>query len=192
MGADEPVSVDVRVVAATECDLEELVRDGAFREDLFYRLGVVSLRLPTLRERREDIPLLATRFLRVHSRHYRKGIDGFTERALGVLANFDWPGNIRQLDTCIERAVVMCRGNEIEPRHLPREVMHSARSHEDAPPIPGASMREIERYAILRTLEHVGGSTSKAAKILGISPRKIQYRLAEYREEGLIPQHAHN
>jgi len=185
-----PVAVDVRVVAATEVDLDESVRSGAFRDDLFFRLGVVQFRMPSLRERVEDIPVLAAEFLRRFARHYRKGIDGFTERALGVLSSYDWPGNVQELEACIERAVVLCRGNEIEPRHLPREVMQRGRTADDAPAIPGSTMRDIERYAILRTLEHVGGSTSKAAKILGISPRKIQYRLAEYREEGLLPARA--
>ena len=100
-----------------------------------------------------------------------------------MLLNFDWPGNIRQLENCIERAVVMCTGQEIEPRHLPREIMSTSRKGDELPHVPGATLRELERFAILRTLEHVGGSTSKAAKILGISPRKIQYRLNEYREE---------
>jgi two-component system response regulator HydG len=183
VGGKETRRVDLRVVSATEVDLRRRVDEGAFREDLYYRVAVLTLRLPTLRERREDIPLLATRFLRRYARHYRKGIDGFTERALGVLMGFDWPGNIRQLETCIERAVVMCGGKEIEPRHLPRELMQHMRGVEEAPIVPGSSMREIERHAILRTLEHVGGSTSRAAQILGISPRKIQYRLAEYRDE---------
>jgi two-component system response regulator HydG len=97
--------------------------------------------------------------------------------------HFDWPGNIRQLENCIERAVVLCRGQEIEPRHLPRELMAGMRPTDELPQIPGATLRELERFAILKTLEHVGGSTSKAAKILGISPRKIQYRLNEYREQ---------
>lgn len=185
-----PVPVDVRVVAATETDIDARVQEGKFRDDLFFRLGVVQIRMPSLKERNEDIPVLAAEFLRRYARHYRKGIDGFTERALGVLVAYDWPGNVRELQSCIERAVVVCNGNEIEPRHLPREIMQPGRAADETPAIPGSSMREIERYAILRTLEHVGGSTSKAAKILGISPRKIQYRLAEYREEGILPQRA--
>jgi DNA-binding NtrC family response regulator len=142
---------------------------------------VVSLRTPSLRERRDDIPLLAMHFLRRSALRARKQLVGFSERALGVMLSGDWPGNIRQLENCVERAAVMCRGAEIEPRDLPRELMTRMRGDDAAPVIPGASLRELERYAILRTLEHVGGSTSKAAKILGISPRKIQYRLNEYR-----------
>lgn len=183
IGGSESVPVDVRLVAASDRELHEDVQAGSFREDLFYRLNVICVRVPTLRERRDDIPLLAMHFLKRHSRANAKPIDAFTERALGVLLNFDWPGNITQLENCIERAVVLARGEEIEPRELPRELMTTGRSRDSMPTIPGASLRELERFAILKTLEHVGGSTSKAARILGISPRKIQYRLNEYREE---------
>ena len=183
VGGGEARPADVRVIATTSKDLERLVKAGKFREDLYYRLGVVSLRTPSLRERREDVPLLAMHFLKRSAARAHKQVEGFGERALGVLLGSDWPGNIRQLEHCIERAVVMCRGPEIEPRDLPRELMTRMRGDDTAPVIPGASLRELERYAILRTLEHVGGSTSKAAKILGISPRKIQYRLNEYRAD---------
>ena len=180
-GDSEGLAADVRIIASTSKDLERLVKAGKFREDLYYRLGVVSLRTPSLRERRDDIPLLAMHFLKRSAQKAHKHVVGFSERALGVLLSSDWPGNIRQLEHCVERAVVMARGGEIEPRDLPRELMTRMRGDDTAPTIPGASLRELERYAILRTLEHVGGSTSKAAKILGISPRKIQYRLNEYR-----------
>ncbi len=179
VGSDQSARVDVRIIAATEKDLEREVREGRFREDLFYRLDVITLRTPPLAQRREDIPALAQHFVDRHARG-RKTIRGFGDRALRVLLNADWPGNVRQLENCIERAVVLCQGPEIEPRHLPREIMQH-RTTDEVPPIPGSSMAELERYAILKTLEHVRGSTSKAAEILGISPRKIQYRLAEYR-----------
>jgi two-component system response regulator HydG len=180
VGGDVTMRADVRVIAATEKDLEREVREGRFREDLFYRLDVISLHTPPLAQRREDIPALAQHFLDHHAGQGRKSIRGFADRALRVLLNADWPGNVRQLENCIERAVVLCQGNEIEPRHLPREIMQH-RTADEVPPIPGSSMAELERFAILKTLEHVRGSTSKAAEILGISPRKIQYRLAEYR-----------
>ena len=183
IGGTESVAIDVRLIAASDRDLHEEVQAGRFREDLFYRLNVICVRVPTLRERRDDIPLLAMNFLKRHGRSNGKTLTGFTERALGVLLNFDWPGNVTQLENCIERAVVLARGDEIEPRELPRELMTSGRSSDEMPHVPGASLRELERFAILKTLEHVGGSTSKAARILGISPRKIQYRLNEYREE---------
>jgi two-component system response regulator HydG len=189
VGGDETLTADVRVIAATEKDLEREVREGRFREDLFYRLDVITLRTPPLAQRREDIPALAQHFLDRHAGRGRKGIRGFSDRALRVLLNADWPGNVRQLENCIERAVVLCQGTEIEPRYLPREIMQH-RHVDEVPPIPGSSMAELERYAILKTLEHVRGSTSKAAEILGISPRKIQYRLAEYRGRDRVADNA--
>ncbi len=183
VGSDTPVSVDVRVIASTHRDLHREVREGRFREDLFYRLNVITLRTPPLAQRREDIPALSMHFLERYASKSRKLIRGFSDRALRVLLSADWPGNVRQLENCIERAVVLCQGHEIEPRHLPRDIMVHARMGDETPPIPGSSMADIEKFAILKTLEHVRGSTSKAAEILGISPRKIQYRLAEYRGE---------
>jgi two-component system response regulator HydG len=172
----------LRVIAASSQDLHREVLAGRFREDLYYRLNVITLRVPTLRERREDIPLLAMHFLKRHAAKNHKYIRGFSDRALGVLLGFDWPGNVRQLEAGIERAVVLCQGREIEPKELPREFMQPQRASDETPKIPGATMAELERYAILKTLEHVGGSTRRAAEILGISTRKIQYRLNEYRE----------
>ncbi|MEM9452898.1 MAG: sigma-54 dependent transcriptional regulator [Myxococcota bacterium] len=179
---DQPEGGGVRVIAASSQDLNREVLAGRFREDLFYRLNVITLRVPTLRERREDIPLLAMHFLKRHAAKNHRYIRGFSDRALGVLLGFDWPGNVRQLEAGIEHAVVLCQGHEVQPKDLPREFMQPQRSSDEAPRIPGASMSEIERYAILKTLEHVGGSTRRAAEILGISTRKIQYRLNEYRE----------
>jgi len=181
IGGDETFDVDARVIATSHRDLLEDVRAGRFREDLFYLLDVVTLSIPALAQRREDLPVLAMHFLERHASKCGKEIHGFSDRALRVLVGADWPGNVRQLENCIQRAVVMCQGTEIEPKHLPRDVMAHVRAADEAPPIPGSSMSELERYAILKTLEHVRGSTSKAAEILGISPRKIQYRLAEYR-----------
>jgi len=182
VGGTQTHSVDVRVVAASDHDLHRDVETGKFREDLFYRLNVITLRVPALRQRREDVPALAMHFLASYSRKNRKVIRGFNDRALRVLLNYEWPGNVRQLEHCVERAVVLCQGGEVEPRHLPREVLAQERALDESPVIPGTSMAELEKYAILKTLEHVRGSTSKAAEILGISPRKIQYRLAEYRD----------
>ena len=182
LGSEQSESAGVRIVAATDRDLHEDVAAGRFRDDLYYLLNVITLRVPTLRQRWEDLPALAMHFLQKYARLSRKPIRGFNDRALRVLLHHDWPGNVRQLEHCVERAVVLCQGREIEPKHLPKEVMTHTESSDEMPMIPGASMADIEKYAILTTLEHVRGSTSKAAEILGISPRKIQYRLAEYRE----------
>ncbi len=185
LGGTQTERADVRVVASSEVDLHDLVGTGGFLDDLYYRLNVVTLRVPTLRQRWEDLPALAMHFLQVHARDQGKHIAGFTDRALHVLQHFDWSDNVRQLEHAVERAVVLCNEREIAPKHLPRDVLHHSQDDSgDAPRIPGASMAEIEKYAILSTLELVRGSTRKAAEILGISPRKIQYRLAEYRESG--------
>lgn len=175
---------DVRVIVATDHDLHSDLAAGNFREDLFYQLNVITLRVPTLRERRDDVALLAMYFLRRYAAKSRKDIRGLSDRALGVLLGSDWPGNVRQLEGAIQHAVVLCQGREITPKDLPRDLLGPSEGRSEAPPIPGASMEEIERYAIITTLEHVGGSTRRAAEMLGISTRKIQYRLAEYRDRG--------
>lgn len=182
VGGSETETSDVRLVAACERDLFQV---ETFRDDLYYRLNVVTLKVPSLRQRWEDLPALAMHFLQVHAKERDKHIVGFSDRTLHVLQHFDWNDNVRQLEHCVERAVVLCNEREVQPKHLPREVLHHVQSDSgDAPRIPGSSMADIEKYAILSTLELVRGSTRKAAELLGISPRKIQYRLAEYREAG--------
>ncbi|MBP6831273.1 MAG: sigma-54-dependent Fis family transcriptional regulator [Deltaproteobacteria bacterium] len=187
VGGNETLKVDVRVVAATNVDLEDRVRRGQFREDLFYRLNVIRVDLPPLRDRRTDVPLLAGFFLRRYAQENGKRILGFSEEAMQRLMAWSWPGNVRELEHAVERAVVLCRGERIEVEQLPGPmIVGSARSKEaeGRPVIPGSSIAELERYAILETLRAVGGSTSKAAKLLGVSARKIQYKLHEYGRAG--------
>jgi len=186
VGSNETIKLNVRIVAATNHDLEQQVRDGEFREDLYYRLHVVTIHLPPLRERPSDIPLLAAHFLRMFSAENGKSIVGFADDALCALAHHAWHGNVRELENAIERAVVVCRGDEIRARDLG---LVSDDRAPGVPVVPGASMAELERYAILTTLEHTRGSTSRAAEILGISPRKIQYRLHEYGRSVLVRPH---
>ena len=152
---------------------------GEFREDLYYRLNVVSLAIPPLRERKNDIPALAAFFLRRYAEENGKKLEGLTDEALGDLARYPWPGNVRELENAIERAVVLCDGPRIERRHLPQSLVPE-NAAQGAPAIPGSTIADLERWAILKTLEACGGSTSKAATILGISARKIQYKLHEY------------
>nr|MBK7067649.1 sigma-54-dependent Fis family transcriptional regulator [Deltaproteobacteria bacterium] len=187
VGGNETLKVDVRVVAATNVDLEDRVRRGQFREDLFYRLNVIRVDLPPLRDRRTDVPQLAGFFLRRYAQENGKRILGFSEEAMQRLMAWSWPGNVRELEHAVERAVVLCRGERIEVEQLPGPmIVGSARSKEaeGRPVIPGSSIAELERYAILETLRAVGGSTSKAAKLLGVSARKIQYKLHEYGRAG--------
>jgi DNA-binding NtrC family response regulator len=180
VGGSQTIKVDVRVIAATNKDLTEEVKKGRFREDLYYRLNVVGIEMPALRDRRSDVPVLAEHFLRRYARENHADISGFAREAVDVLMNYDWPGNVRELENAVERAVVMCNGPQIEPQHLPAAVGPVA-THRAVPTIPGSSLEDIERYAILTTLEATGGSTSRAAELLGISVRKIQYKLHEYK-----------
>jgi len=178
VGGNETLQVDVRIVAATNRDLHELVREGRFREDLFYRLNVVQLDVPPLRQRRSDIPLLAGHFLRHFNEENERAIPGFTDDALRRLVAYPWPGNVRELENAIERAVVMSDDQPITAEQLPSATMEAAQDLGFF--APGVTLSELERMAILRTLEATGGSTSKAAEMLGISRRKIQYRLKEW------------
>ncbi len=179
VGGDQTLRVDVRVVAATNRDLEERVSAGKFREDLFFRLNVISLTLPSLRERPTDVPALAMHFLERYARENRKAVTRISDDVLNLLASYTWPGNVRELENVIERAVVLAGGESLELSHLPSELGVVTR-RSGAPAIPGATMDELERYAILKTMESVGGSTSRAAEMLGVSVRKIQYKLQEY------------
>ncbi len=185
LGGHTTLRSDVRVIASTRRNLREEVKAGRFREDLFYRLGIVHLELPPLRGRHSDIRLLAGKLLARLAEQHGRPVESFTPEALEMLLAYHWPGNVRELENAIERAVVLARGRWIEREHL-------APALGGTPPgaisalIPGSTLAEIERVAILRTLEAVGGSTSRAAAMLGISTRKIQYRMREYREVGLI------
>ncbi|MCA9604595.1 MAG: sigma-54-dependent Fis family transcriptional regulator, partial [Myxococcales bacterium] len=184
VGSNETVRVDVRVVAATNRDLTQLVEDGDFREDLFYRLNVISLEVPPLRRRSSDVPLLAMHFLRRFARDNDREILGFTPDAMRALVSHSWPGNVRELENAVERAVVLCHSTEIDAELLPgsSEGMRPKGKTGEALDLmfPGTTLAELERIAIEKTLAAVGGSTAKAAEILGVSRRKIQYRLKEW------------
>jgi two-component system, NtrC family, response regulator HydG len=177
VGGNEPIRVDVRLVAATNRDLAADVREGRFREDLFYRLNVVHVEMPPLRIRGTDVLLLANHFVHRFAKENDKDVRGFSDAAREKILRHAWPGNVRELENAIERAVVMCSGPALQPEDLPVDI---APTRESGVRIPGASMAEIERHAILTTLEACEGSTTKAAEILGISVRTIQYRLHDY------------
>jgi DNA-binding NtrC family response regulator len=179
VGGNETLTVDTRIVAATNKDLRQLVEDGRFREDLYYRLNVVRLDVPPLRARPSDIPLLADHFVRRFAAENDRPILGFTPEAMAALLQQPWPGNVRELQNAIEQAVVLCKGDRVELADLPlSQVSSDAESIRLL--IPGITLAELERFAILRTLDAVGGSPSRAAAILGISRRTIQYRLQEW------------
>ena len=178
VGGTQTLKVDVRVIAATNRNLAELVRTGKFREDLYYRLNVVALEMPALRDRKTDIPALASFFLDRYAKENGKALQGFTAATLELLTSHGWPGNVRELENAVERATVLAKGPYVEPVHLPANIRPATAT--DMPIVPGATMADLERYAILKTLEACAGSTSRAAKALGMSTRTIQYRLHEY------------
>ncbi|HET9553327.1 MAG TPA: sigma-54 dependent transcriptional regulator, partial [Anaeromyxobacteraceae bacterium] len=193
LGGTAPVRVDVRVVAATNKDLAAEVKAGRFREDLFYRLDVVSVRLPPLRERREDVPLLASAFLRRFAEKNGKRIGGFTPAALAALEGSAWPGNVRELMHAVERAVILTRGEVIDVADLP-EALRGAAGGPAAPggaaaatlTVPlGTTMDEVERLVIRETLRHARGDKNLAAQLLGIAARTI-YRKLERDESGRL------
>jgi two-component system response regulator HydG len=177
VGGNEPISVDVRLIAATNRDLAADVRDGRFREDLYYRLNVVHIDMPPLRVRGGDVVVLANHFLRKFALENHKRVEGFTDPARTKIISYRWPGNVRALENAIERAVVLCEGPLIDEGDLPFETVADSLGPIR---IPGSTMAELERHAILKTLEALDGSTTKTAEMLDISIRTIQYRLHEF------------
>ncbi len=178
VGSDHPIKVDVRIVAATNKDAKGLVAEGKFREDLYYRLSVIPILIPPLRERREDIPPLADSFLKEFALAYGKKPKTLTPSAIEALNGYFWPGNIRQLRNLAERLVITCPGETIAARDLPAEVRSAPR--------PSTlnleeNVQRVEREVISRALEEVDGHRGKAADLLGISVRTLQYKLRELR-----------
>jgi two-component system response regulator HydG len=182
LGSTQTVKADTRVIAATNKNLEVEISEGRFREDLYYRLNVVTLDVPPMRERREDIPNLADYFLKRYADKNRRLIKGFTPRATDVLMRYDWPGNVRELENIIERAVIMSRGELITPMEFPNEVKELDEDFKASQInlTPGRSLKEVEKAMILRTLEETGGNRTHAARILGITRRTLQLKLKDY------------
>ena len=182
LGSTRTIKVNVRVIAATHKDLEKEVREGRFREDLFYRLNVVPISIPPLRERKEDLPSLTLYFLSLYGEKNKKELKEISPKALDLLIRYDWPGNIRELENCIERAVIVARGEMITPADLPPQIQALSRGKEDQGILfpSGISLQDAEKALILKTLEDTGGNRSRAAEILGINRRTLQIKLKEY------------
>jgi two-component system, NtrC family, response regulator AtoC len=184
VGSNKTLSADVRLVAATNKDLEALVKAGKFREDLFFRLRVVEIELPPLRERTGDIPLLAQSFLREFAKENGKAVNDFTADALAALMNFSWPGNVRELRTAIEHAVVLCRSDRIALRDLPPSVRGGAAGDLKLPPGKALTVKEAEKQLIVRGLKETDGNRTRAAQKIGMSRRTFHRKLHEYHLEG--------
>jgi len=180
LGGTKLITIDARIIAATNRNLEEAVKQGDFREDLYYRLNVVPIRLPPLRERGDDIPLLAERFLSEFTVQHRREPKDVSRDAMRLLRLYAWPGNIRQLRNLMERLVITVRDSVVQPEHLPEEIQASKEDARTMLVGLGSSLKDIEREAIRRTLAEVTNHREKAAKLLGISLRALQYKIKEY------------
>ncbi|MFQ5961847.1 MAG: sigma 54-interacting transcriptional regulator [Candidatus Methylomirabilales bacterium] len=176
VGSSHPIRVDVRIIAATNQNLVDLVKAARFREDLFYRLDVISITMPPLRQRKEDIPLLVDHFVQHFNRQSEKQIQGVSARTLRLLLQYDWPGNVRELQNCIERAGVMAERSLIDIAQL-RQVLHPVAHAEGQPSEGGSTLREMEKTLILDALRQTRGNKTAAAALLGISLRGLHYKL---------------
>lgn len=181
VGGTETLGVDVRVIAATNRQLGEAIQKGSFREDLFYRLNVINIHLPPLRERKEDIPLLAKHFFKKFGYAYQ--VDKISPEAMELLCNYHWPGNVRELQNVIERSAIICRGDEIRPEHLPRELYVPQQSTGNIVvdfPDQGICLEELEKELILKALTKSKGNQTKAAQLLGITRSALLYRIQKH------------
>jgi two-component system, NtrC family, response regulator HydG len=184
LGGTRTLQVDVRILAATNQDLSEMVKDKRFREDLFYRLNVITVRVPPLREHPEDIRLLAQHYLRVYSAKNGRKLDGFTAEALERLEAYAWPGNVRELENLVERCVLLARKDRIDAEDLPEEVMGVKRPPRDAIlELIGTPLADIEQRLLDETLRITGGNKTQAAKLLGIDVRTVARKLERREDE---------
>ncbi|MBP5359695.1 MAG: sigma-54-dependent Fis family transcriptional regulator [Treponema sp.] len=183
VGGEQTIEVDVRIVAATNRNLEEEVKAGRFREDLYYRLNVIHIQVPPLRERKEDIPLLVSSFLQEFNQENNKNIKSVDKRAKTALFNYSWPGNIRELRNCMEAAVVMCNGEEITQEDLPPTISSSSTGENIAIPL-GLTLDEAEKIIIQETLLANANNKTRTSEILGIGRKTLQRKLAEWGIEG--------
>lgn len=181
VGGNQTIRSDVRIISATNRDLETKVKEGTFREDLFYRLNVVVMEIPPLRERKEDVPLLIDHFLKRFAAENGKSITGITHEARDLLLKYDYPGNVRELENIIERAVVITRNPVVSLDDLPftEEKIYADEAEKKGGLLRG-SIEEMERKLILAAMQNAGDHQTKAAEILGISERMLRYKLKKF------------
>jgi DNA-binding NtrC family response regulator len=186
--------VDVRVIAATNVNPQQALRDGRLREDLYYRLNVFSIELPPLRDRKQDLPLLIQSFIEEFNVRDHRSVRALTPEAMRLLTDYDWPGNVREVRNVIERATILARGEYIEPEHLP--VLGAVRGAAAPAPVsnagvalvPGMTVDEAEQKLILATLEAAGNNKTRAAEMLGISLKTLHNKLNRMKGEGHVAQ----
>ncbi len=182
VGGNDPLPVDVRLVAATNSDLEKEVEKERFRSDLYFRLKVVTLRIPPLRERRRDIPVLVNEFIKTFAERHARNVTGISEEAMNVIYRYAWPGNIRELKNCVESMVVTSSGDTLEEKNIPEDIRAGVGGG-PVPTAPGTTLADMEEHLILSTLESVAGNRQKAAAMLGIGERTLYRKLKEYKQK---------
>jgi DNA-binding NtrC family response regulator len=183
VGGTHEITVDVRVIAATNRDLRAMVTDGRFRDDLYYRINVLSIDVPPLRERREDIPVLIDYFLKKHTKNTSRLVTGLTPETKKLMNDYSWPGNVRQLESAIERAILLSEGDLITPEDLPTEVRQEVGPASEGAfklPAEGINFEDVERNLITQAMEQTDYNITKAAKLLGLTFRTLQYRLEKF------------
>ena len=180
LGGEVPIEVDVRIISATNKDLTAEVESGRFREDLYYRLKVVTIDVPPLKDHRNDIPLFVSAFLQEYSKENNKDVSQIDREAMDRLMNYDWPGNVRELKNTIESMVVMATSDRIELSDLPANIRGAQNSQPPPFSHSGMSMEEIEKEVIRKTLEDTGGNKTKASRILGIGLRTLHRKIQKY------------
>ncbi len=179
VGGNKTIKVNIRIVAASNRDLQEEVRKGTFREDLFYRLNVVNIKLPPLRERKEDIPFLVHFFIEKYNQKYQMNVKGISQKAMNLLTDYSWMGNVRELENTIESVMVVNSPEVIEVQHLPQEIRDFKGSPEVIPIRIGTSLGEVEKELLIHTLRLTKGNKKKAAQLLGINVRTIHRKMGE-------------
>ena len=179
LGGTKVILVDVRIIAATNQDLRQAIEAGTFRQDLYYRLNMIPIHLPSLRARQQDILILAEYFLQKHSKAHNQPARLISQKARELFMQYDWPGNVRELEYSILRAVLFAEGDVILPKHLPEEIQSTRQREAENVPV-GLTMKEVEKELILKTLERMEGNRTRTAEILGISLRSLQYKLKDY------------
>jgi transcriptional regulator with GAF, ATPase, and Fis domain len=173
VGGTHPIKVDIRIIAATNCNLEQAVRDGRFRQDLYYRLAVLKITMPALRDRREDIPMLARHFVQKHAKRCKVKARPISREALAFMVNYDWPGNVRELENAIERALVLASSDVILPEDLPESLLERPRTPEMTEASYHAALKELKKRLIVDAVEQTRGSYADAARILGVHPNYL-------------------
>ncbi len=205
VGGKEPIKIDIRVIATTNRNMKAIIEENKFREDLYYRLNVIPILIPPLRERKDDIPILTNHFIKKHCEMNNIPIKKITEKALRKLLSYHWPGNVRELENIVERAVIVCPNNVIDENYIlfeeelenlynndffeKNEELNVNENSKESDPLkikPGTTISEMERKLIIETLKHVNANRTVAAELLGISVRTLRNKLNEYKSEGII------